>query len=154
VPSRRLLLIVLALVAGVAGGCADGKVKEANAYVSAVNDAQSTFATASDKLITEITPDSSRKHDVAVLERFYAAVDTFVARLRQIKPPARVRSLHDKLTRAMVRFGTDLRAAGADIVSGNAGRILDGQAKLGAATRDVSQAINSTVADINAALKR
>jgi hypothetical protein len=154
VSSRRPLLIVLALVAALAGGCADGKVKEANTYVNAVNEAQTTFAAASDKLIAEITPNSSRKHDVGVLDRFYAAVDTFVARLRQIKPPARVRSLHDKLTTAMVRFGTDLRSAGADIISGNAGRILDGQAKLGVATRDVSHAINSTVADINAALKR
>ena len=151
--SRRLLLIVLALAAGVAGGCSDGKVKEANTYVNAVNDAQGAFATTSDKLITEITPDSSRKHDSQVLQRFYAAVDTFVARLRQIKPPTRVRALHQKLTSAMVKFGTDLRAAGADITSGNAGRILDGQQRLGAATRTVSSAINTTVAQINDALK-
>ena len=57
--SRRLLPIVLALAAGFAGGCSDGKVKEANTYVNAVNQAQGAFATTSDKLITEITPDSS-----------------------------------------------------------------------------------------------
>jgi hypothetical protein len=151
--SRRPLLIVLALAAGFAGGCSDGKVKEANTYVNAVNQAQGAFATTSDKLITEITPDSSRNHDSQVLQRFYAAVDTFVAQLRRIKPPKRVKALHQKLTGAMVKFGTDLRTAGADITSGNAGRILDGQQKLSAATRTVSNAINTTVAEINDALK-
>lgn len=153
-PSRRLLAIVLALVAGLAGGCSDGKVKEANTYVNAVNDAQGAFATTSDKLIAQITPDTNRRRDSQVLERFYAAVDAFVARLRRIKPPAPVTALHRRLTGAMVRFGTDLRAAGDDILSGKAGRILDGQEKLSAATRTVSKAINTTIAQINDKLKR
>jgi hypothetical protein len=151
---RRLsLVVVMALLAGAAGGCADGKVKEANAYVSAVNEAQSGFAATSDRLLGEITPESPSKRDRAVLARFYAAVDRFVAQLRAIDPPARVKSLHERLTAAMIGFGTSLRSAGADITSGRAGRILDGQQELVAATAGVAKTINATIAAINTALK-
>jgi hypothetical protein len=144
---------VAVLLAVPVGGCADGKVKEANAYVSAVNEAQNGFAATSEKLLGEITPDSPGKQDRTVLRRFYAAVDRFVEQLRAIEPPARVRSLHEKLTAAMVRFGASLRSAGDDITSRRASRVLDGQQKLAAATAGVSKTINATIAAINTALK-
>ena len=152
--SRRWrVLLPLALLAGGVGGCSDGKVKEANTYVNAVNAAQGTFAQQSEKLMAQITPDSAPKRDRAVLEEFYAAVDGFVVKLRAIKPPARVKTLHEKLIAAMVRFGNSLRSAGSDITSGNAGKILDGQSKLAKATESVSKAINATISAINDALK-
>jgi hypothetical protein len=153
VSSRLSLLAVAALLAGAIGGCADGKVKEANAYVNAVNAAQGGFAKTSERLLAAITPDSAAKQDRAVLTRFYTAVDRFVEQLRAIAPPARVRALHEKLTAAMVRFGTSLRTAGSDITSGKAGRIAGGQQQLASATASVSKTINATVAAINAALK-
>jgi hypothetical protein len=147
VPAAALLV-----VAALLGGCASGKVKEANDYVDAVNKAQTSFAATSERLLTKITPGSSGATDRATLRTFYAAVDSFVARLRRIKPPVRVTALHAKLIAAMQSFGTNLRAAGAAIVSGNATRILDGQQRLAAATSNVSRTINTTVSAINAAL--
>jgi hypothetical protein len=148
-----MLLVVLAAFAGGVAGCGDDKVKEANAYVKAVNEAQSEFATKSNTLVRQITPSDSAKQGAALFEDFYGAVDTFVSRLRKIKPPASVRALHAKLTSALVRFGGRLRSAGADVTSDNAGRILDGQAKLARATQEVTRAINATLAQINSKLK-
>ena len=150
---RATLLIALAVLAGGATGSGDDKVKQANEYVEAVNQAQGEFASTSNELVGRITPTSSSKHDDEVLEQFYGAVDKFVSRLRAIEPPADVKALHAKLTGALVRFGGSLRSAGADLTSDNAGRILDGQAKLARATAKVTRSINATVADINAALK-
>lgn len=151
--SRFRLLVPVALLAGALGGCASGKVKEANDYVNAVNQAQTGFAASSDKLLAQITPDSPSGKDRTVLTRFYGTVDTFVSTLRAIDPPARVRTLHEKLIGAMIRFGTSLRAAGADITSKDASRILDGQQELAAATAGVSRTINTTISAINTALK-
>lgn len=151
--SRRYLLGVLIVLAGGVSGCANGgKVREANRYVNAVNTAQGSFADTSERLLREISPGSAPRKDRALLRRFYTAVDEFVAQLRAITPPANVRTLHERLTAAMVRFGTSLRGAGADITSGVTSRVLDGQQKLSVATAGVSKAINTTIAAINAAL--
>jgi hypothetical protein len=151
IPST-VLLLCLALAPAV-GGCASGKVKEANDYVSAVNRAQTAFASQSGALLTRIKPGGGAASARPTLQRFYAAVDRFVSRLQAIKPPARVRALHQRLIAAMQTFGRSLRKAGAAIVSGNAVKILDGQQELAAATSSVSATLNRTVSAINAALR-
>lgn len=151
-PVRRLAPLLLAAV--LLGGCADGRVKEANRYVGQVNAAQTRFAQTSQRLLGEISPGGRPARNRAALGRFYGAVDGFVGRLRSIDPPARVRSLHGRLIAAMVRFGSELRAAGTALTSGNASRVLDGQERLAAATAAVARRINATVTAINAALER
>ncbi|MCW2991548.1 MAG: hypothetical protein JWM73_2142 [Solirubrobacterales bacterium] len=150
---RRLspLLLALALIAGL-GGCADGKVKEANAYVGAVNDAQTRFAATSEKLLGEITHDDQSPKARVALGEFYGAVDTLVGELRAIAPPAKVKSLHDRLIASMVRFGDQLRSAGDDLGSNNAGRILNGQQELASASASVARSINATIKAINDSL--
>jgi hypothetical protein len=151
--SRVSILAVVVASALAVGGCASGKVREANRYVKAVNQAQLSFAASSDRLVTQISPDSRPAQDRVLVGRFSTAVDTFVARLRAIKPPARVTQLHQRLIVAIVAFGHSLRVAGDNLTSKDAGRILDGQQQLGAATARVGRAINGTVAAINRALK-
>jgi len=153
VPEWLRVMLALVLLAGLLGGCADAKVDEANAYVGAVNRAQQAFATTSERLQAEIRPGDAPSKARKNLARYYAAVDRFVAKLRAIDPPARVRVMHASLIAAMVRFGVGLRAAGADITSQNASRVLDGQQSLAVATAAVQHAINSSVAAINGALK-
>jgi len=151
---RSLLAAVLVAVAAAAGGCGDGEVREANAYVQAVNSAQSRFAARSQTLLAEIGPDDSRAHNRSALAGFLSAADGFVAELRRIPAPARVRPLHHRLISAAARFGSDLRVAGAAIVSHDASRVLRGQERLAAASTSVARRINATVAEINASLKR
>ena len=155
---RRLAALLLVVTAALAvGGCASGRVREANSYVAAVNRAQSAFSLASTRLATSIGPDTAENAHGEVdrrLTRYYAVVDRFVAQLRAIKPPSSVQTLHERLTAAVVSFGGSLRQAGADLTSGKAGRILDGQDRLGKATTAVAHAIDTTVAQINSALKR
>ena len=152
---RRLpLLLLVPLLAAALGGCADGKVREANDYVGAVNAAQGRFAATSERLLREIAPDDRPAKNGAALSRFYSAVDGFVDDLRGIDPPPRVAALHRRLIAAVSRFGTDLRTAGAAITSRSASRILRGQEQLASATSGVAQRINSTIGAINQALKR
>lgn len=146
---RIALAVVAAALLVALGGCASGRVKEANAYVGKVNAAQSHFAATSDRLIAEIRPSDADARNGATLQRTYSAVDDFVAELRAIDPPARVRSLHDRLIAAIARFGTQLREAGAAIVSDDASRVLDGQQELTQARSTVSQRINRTISAIN-----
>jgi hypothetical protein len=150
---RRLLTPGLLLLAVALGGCADGDVKEANAYVGAVNAAQGRFAATSETLLARIAPDDAPARNRAALTRFYGAVDGLVTELRRIEPPGRVRTLHGRLIAAVVRFGADLRAAGAAITSRSASRVLRGQERLARATSTVARRINATIGDINAALE-
>lgn len=155
---RRLAVLLLVVIAALAGGgCSSGRVRAANDYVAAVNRAQTAFSVASGRLAMQIGPDTAENahHEVnRRLARYYAVVDRFVAQLRAIRAPAKVQALHSRLTAAIVSFGRSLRRAGAGLTSGDAGRILDGQDRLGKATAAVRQAIDGTVAQINATLKR
>lgn len=154
VPRRPVVLSLLACsVLGLAG-CSDGGVKQANAYVGAVNAAQGRFAATSERLLADIVPDDVPVENGAALSRFYGAVDGFADELRAIQPPAAVRTLHDRLISAIVRFGGELRRAGRGITSGSASRILTGQERLAAATAAVGKRINATIAAINTALQR
>lgn len=154
--SRRLaaLFVALSAAAALLGGCADGKVKEANDYVDAVNAAQTRFAKTSEQLLADVQPGGAAKKNGAALSRFYGAVDSFVAELRRIKPPTRVASLHERLIGAVVTFGGELRRAGSAITSDNASKILAGQERLAKATSTISQRLNSTVSAINDALRK
>lgn len=148
---RRSLLLLLATAVAV-GGCASGKVKESNEYISAVNAAQRTFAAQSVALLRHIKPGESAGAARPTLGRFYALVDSFVGRLQAIRPPARVRALHQRLIGAMQTFSRSLRHAGAALVSGNALRVLDGQRELSVAAQSVSATLNRTDLAINDAL--
>jgi hypothetical protein len=148
------VLVLLAAVAVIAiGGCANGRVKEANAYVTAVNRAQTTFTAASDRLAAAIEPGAGGDAPRRRLRRYYGTVDAFVARLRAIPAPQRVRALHARLIASVERFGASLRSAGAGLTSGDASRILDGQQELAAAMAAVGLSINTTVAAINKQLR-
>lgn len=151
---RRLLALALGLLAvGALGGCTEGKVDEANAYVAAVNEAKERFATASERLSAALTPDDPSGKQREVLAEYYAAADRFAERLRAIEPPTLVRLLHERLVAAVTRFGSRLREAGEEIASASASRTLDGQQRLADATAGLSRSINAAIDAINAALQ-
>lgn len=149
---RSVLLVLSALLALGVGGCADGEVKQANAFVGAVNQAQQRFATESQRLLADLAPEDPAAAKRKVLDRVYGVVDGFVRQLRAIEPPARVRAFHDRLVAAGVRFGDRLRSAGAALTSGDASRILTGQERLATAGTSMSRSVNETIAAINSEL--
>lgn len=152
VPRRSVVLILPVLLALGIGGCADGEIKQSNAYVGAVNEAQERFAAESQRLLTELAPEDPAAAKRKVLDRVYRVVDGFVDQLRAIEPPARVRAFHDRLIAAGIRFGNRLRSAGTALTSGDASRILTGQERLAAAGTSMSRSINETIAAINSEL--
>lgn len=153
-PRRRAGLLALALLALGIGGCGGGEVKEANAYVNAVNQAQERFSAESRRLITELAPEDPAGTKRAALDQIYEVVDGFVFELQAIEPPPRVKALHERLVAAGVRFGDRMRSAGAALTSGDASRILDGQERLAAAGSSMSRSVNEAIAAINDELSR
>jgi hypothetical protein len=147
------LVMALATAAGVAG-CSSGRVNEANAYVRAVNTAQTTYSRASDQLAPLITPGASTPSSRQALARLTMVARTFAARLREIRAPNRVRGLHQRLIGAVVRLGAGLRTAQAGLTSRDAARILDGQQQLAAASVRARTSINAIISAINGALTR
>lgn len=152
-PSRYPLLIALALAAAVAGGCADGKVKEVNAYVHALNAAQASFTKTSDALFRSFQPSADTKRNRTMLQRASAVVDTLTAELRRIKPPTQVQTLHRRLITTTMTFGSSLRRVEAAAASGNVGDILDAQQDLPAAVSTFSKSFDATLTEINDALR-
>ena len=144
-------LLLLAVATAAFGGCGDsgGGVKEANAYVDAVNRSQNRFASTIDTLSTRITSTSTPTQDRATLARFQAAVDRVVGDLRAVDPPDEVRAMHARLIAAMEGYGGEVRQVSEALASGSATRLLQAQEKLARATADVSQKINTTIAAIN-----
>jgi hypothetical protein len=151
VRARLTVIAAATLVVAALAGCSSSDVEESNKYVAAVNDASTTFTTASERLRMEIAPGEGGNR--ARFQEFYGAVDEYVHALRDIDAPAAVRSLHERLIATMERFGDELRSAGGKITSRNAGRILDGQEQLAEALAAVTRGINQTTRAINGTLQ-
>ena len=147
------LVVALVALIGLAGCGSNDTVQQANAYISAINKAQKEFTAHSAALEGKVNGESA-KQDVATLTKFSGAVDTFLARVRAIRPPAKIKALHAKLTATLVRFSASLRRARADVTSKNVGRILDGQSRFVTAAHTFTKAMNATLGQINTALKR
>ena len=87
------LVPALASCGGGGGSSDDGGA----AYVKRVNKAQQDFAARVDELSKGISSTSSAARDRQTLRSFETAVDEVGADLREIKPPEKVRGLHDEL---------------------------------------------------------
>ncbi len=150
---RLRVLLVLAAAALVVSGCGDADARRANAYVDAVNAAQSRFAATIDRLATRITPTSTPASDRATIASFTKAVDSVVAELRATRPPERVAGLHAQLVGEIATYRDDVRRAGAALASQDAQQLVTAQERLQEATRRVSRAIDATIGRINRRLR-
>jgi hypothetical protein len=148
---RRVPAIVLACLGLALTGCGD--TKESNAYVDAVNRAQSEFATTSDKLANRITATSTTGQDRKVLAGFGTAVDGVVRRLRGVDPPEGVDKLHTQLIAAIDGYGAEIEKARVALRSRSAPRIIAAQTELVSAITTVSARINRTIEQINRQLR-
>jgi hypothetical protein len=146
------LTVALAAVAGVAAGCSDD-TDERNAYVAAVNRAQTDFAATFRRLGARITATSSPQQDRRTLKGFSTAVERAVVRLRAVDPPEAVRGLHRRLIAAIDTYGKEIDKARAAFRSTSTRRIIAAQTELISAITAVSRQINRTIGEINRTLK-
>lgn len=144
-----LIVVALALAAS---GCGSD-TKAANAYVDAVNQAQSEFATKFDQLSGQITSTSTAKQDRQTLDGFRQAIDKAVADFRAVKAPSKVKPLHAKLIAEISAYGDQIDKAKGAFSDNDPQAIVKAQADLVNAVTKVQAQINQTIADINKKLR-
>jgi hypothetical protein len=151
---RAALAAVLAVLALVgAAGCGGSDHKAENAYVDAVNGAQSEFSATFDRLSSQITSTSTAKQDVRTLQGFRGAVGRAVQQLRAAKPPARVKALHDKLVRSLTAYDGALASAQQAFATSAPQRVIAAETQLTSAVTQLSSSINQTIDAINRRLR-
>lgn len=149
--SIRAVVVALALAASVAG-CGDD-VEESNAYVDAVNTAQTSFAQTFDKLQSEITAQTSPKQDSKTLGRFEDAIDKVVKDLESVETPGKVKTQHAQLVAAIEGYGDTIAQARKAFTSNNATEVLKARTQLSTDVAATSTKINQTIDAINRKLR-
>jgi uncharacterized phage infection (PIP) family protein YhgE len=150
---RRLLPVLLLVVALLASGCGNGDNKSENAYVDSVNKAQNDFAATFDKLSTKITSTSTADQDRQTLDGFKQAVDKVVADLEAVKVPSKVKDLHGQLVSEISDYGTEIDKAKEAFAGNDPQAIIKAQTQLVSAVTRVSTQINQTIDAINQKLR-
>jgi len=149
----RVQLVALVAAGALLAGCGGEEGPDANAYVDAVNRAQTGFAQTVQRLSGRISSSSSPAQDRRTLRSFNGAVSDVVGDLRQIEPPSDVASLHRRLVQEMGSYGAEVRRATSTLASDDPRRLVAAQQRLLRATDTVSGRINRTIGAINRRLR-
>lgn len=149
---RRALAVLLTAFALAATGCGGGDTKKANAYVDSVNIAQAQFASSFERLSREITTSSTPAQDRKTLRSIAGALETTVADLRRIEPPAKVKKQHAELVDAMAAYD-DAVAAAVRGLAGSTAAATAAEARLASDTARTSTRVTAAVAAINQRLR-
>jgi hypothetical protein len=149
---RALLALALLLLAG-ASGCGGDQNKADNAYVDAVNQAQSDFAATFDKLAAKISATSTPQQDVRTLQGLRGAVSGAVKRLHAIKPPDRVKTLHAQLVTALGDYAGALARAQEAFATSDPQQVIAAETRLTSAVTQLGVRINHTIDAINSRLR-
>src|SRR3954453_5885588 len=147
---RTCAALAAALLVGL-WGCGDAAEK--NAYVRALNRAQSGLAQRFEGLQTHITATSTPQQDQRTLAGYESAVREAVARLRAVEPPEGLDDLHRRFIDDIADYGTEVRRARQKLESGRPDDALAAQRRLTTAVARIGTRINATIKAINAALQ-
>jgi hypothetical protein len=150
---RAAVAAALALTLLVAAGCGS-QHKDENAYVDAVNKAQTDFSTTFEKLSSRITSTSTPGQDRRTLQGFQDAIDSVVRHLKAVKAPQRVQPLHEQLVSEISSYGDQITKAKKAFASRSASKIVKAQTDLVSAVTRVSAEINKTIDQINQKLRQ
>jgi hypothetical protein len=148
------VLAVAAIALAVSScGAEQEAAKRRNAYVVAVNRAQSdfgrSFRTLSRRVSSTTTPDEGRR----TLGRLEAAIDGVVVGLRRIDAPSDLRGLHRRLIREIGVYRAEIRRAEIEFATGSPQRSLRAEAALSRASTRLNERIRRTIAAINRRLQ-
>ena len=143
-----LLALILAVVAAGCGGDEDR-----DAYVKALNNAQTGLAQRFTALQSRITPTSNAAQDIKTLRAYEAAVRTTVSDLRAVDPPDGLAPLHRRFIDEVAAYGSALRKARAELDSDDPRAILAAQGRLRSAVTAAGRRLDATIQAINQKLK-
>jgi hypothetical protein len=140
-----LLVAVLALVAG--SGCGSD-TKTSNDYVKSLNKVQTDFADSVGK-----TTSASGGKPQDVFTKLGTAIDKLIADLKGVQAPDKVKSLHNDLIAEMTRFKAEVGKAGSALSSGDAAKITAAQTTFATKATAIGTQIEATIQAINKKLQ-
>jgi hypothetical protein len=144
-----LAVVLVSLFALAETGCGGGDVKSKNAYVDAVNTAQSDFVSVVDDAETKLTNNADDAQTARQLVAIQAAATKVVASLQAVKPPGNVRSLHTSLVREAQGLVASFSRAADAYKSGQPAKILTAKATLSSDVKRVNAQLNATIRALN-----
>jgi hypothetical protein len=149
---RAVLVAAAALALVAASGCG-GDTKSNNEYVDAINKVQTDFADSVGKTTSAPSggdPQAAAKTTFANLK---TAIDKVIADLKGVKPPDKVKTLHNELISEMQQFNTGIQKAGAALDSKDPQKILSAQTEFATGASTLGTKISQTIANINKKLQ-
>ena len=127
--------------------------EDRDAYVKALNNAQTGLAQRFTALQSRITPTSNAAQDIKTLRAYEAAVGTTVSDLRAVDPPAGLAPLHRRFVDEVAAYGSALRKARAELDRDDPRAILAAQGRLRSAVTAAGRRLDATIQAINQKLK-
>lgn len=147
------LLAALALALGACGGGGgSGEIDEKNAYVREINAAQTEFKQRTDSVASRGVPQTSFDAQARFVQRFGAAIDHVVAKLRSIAAPSDVRTEHHRLVDVMSGFGTDVHQVTQTLRGGNSRQRAAAYVTFKKAQQTVTLRVDAAIDAINSKL--
>jgi hypothetical protein len=144
---RAALGVALAVALAV-GGCG-GDTKTKNAYVQQVNQAQSDFVAIVDDSESKIQNNATDKQTAIQLGMIRAAAAKVVVKLRAIKPPSNVKTLHATLVKEAQGLVAAFQKAADAYGSSDPAKILQAKVDLGNDINRVNGQLNATITQLN-----
>jgi hypothetical protein len=148
--ARAGAFLALILVV-VAAGC--GGDKDRDAYVKALNNAQTGLTQRFAALQSRITPTSNAAQDIKTLRAYEAAVGTTVGDLRDVEPPDGLAPLHRRFVDEVAAYGSALRKARAELDRDDPRAIIAAQGRLRSAVTAAGRRLDATIQAINQKLE-
>jgi hypothetical protein len=145
---RPLAPLLVALL--VLAGCGAG-TKATNAYVTAVNRAQATFASSVTRL--QSAPSGTPKDARALLQGLRASVQQMRSALQAVEPPARVRGLHRRLIEQLTRYDDSIGRFRSSLSSGSIGRIQQARSTFLQEVSQIAERFSATLAQLSRQLR-
>jgi hypothetical protein len=148
-PRRLLALCTLFALTLALAACGSSSSKATNEYVSQVNAIQNEVAAQFRTAGGAILPTSSVASDQQALTRFDQAVTNATAKLKAVKAPEKVKSLHADLVTEVDSYHQSIAAARLALSAKSQAAVSKAQGEFASGTAQTSAAITTTIDAIN-----
>jgi uncharacterized protein YcfL len=148
----RLGTICLAAVALVVCAGCGSDTKSSNDYVDSVNKAQTDLLSN----VQKVGSASSGSDPTAAAKKTFSdlssAIDKFIADLKAVDPPDKVKDLHNRLISEITQVGARVKQAGGSLDSQDPQTLVTAQSKLATSVTALQTEMSKTIDDINTKL--
>lgn len=149
----RTVLVTVATLALVAASGCGGDTKSNNEYVEAINKVQTDFADSVSKTTSVPSGGDPQEAAKTTFANLKTAIDKVIADLKGVKPPDKVKALHNELISEMQQFNAGIQKAGSALDSKDPQKLLSVQSEFAGSASTLGAKISQTIADINRKLQ-